>query len=81
MPASELYCCFRQALVDFLLLTVRFNATKQVVEGNLIYVTSNYRLSVFGFFGYPGLNDDDVFNFGVLDQQVRMVPLWFKSSR
>lgn len=51
--------------------TIRFNATKQVVEGNLIYVTSNYRLSVFGFLGYPGLSEDDTYNFAVLDQQVR----------
>ncbi|EIM80636.1 alpha/beta-hydrolase, partial [Stereum hirsutum FP-91666 SS1] len=49
-----------------------FNATKQVVEGNLIYVTSNYRLSVFGFLGYPELSEDDIFNFAMLDQQLAM---------
>jgi carboxylesterase type B len=42
-------------------------ARQLVIEGDVIVVTINYRLGVFGGFGYPGLEEPGTF--GLQDQQ------------
>jgi para-nitrobenzyl esterase len=44
-----------------------FDARRLAVQGEVVVVTINYRLGVFGFFGYPGLAGSGAF--GLADQQ------------
>jgi para-nitrobenzyl esterase len=50
-----------------------------VTEGDLIFVSLNYRLNVFGFFAHPALREGDAgnppasgANFGLMDQQLAL---------
>jgi para-nitrobenzyl esterase len=50
-----------------------------VTDGDLIFVSLNYRLNVFGFFAHPALREGDAgsppvhgANFGVMDQQLAL---------
>jgi para-nitrobenzyl esterase len=47
-----------------------YDATRLVRDGEVIVVTINYRLGVFGFFGYPGLDGSGTF--GLQDQQAAL---------
>jgi para-nitrobenzyl esterase len=47
-----------------------FDARRLAVDGDVVVVTTNYRLSIFGAFGYPGLEDSGTF--GLQDQQAAM---------
>jgi para-nitrobenzyl esterase len=47
-----------------------FDARRLAVEGDVIVVTINYRLGVFGAFGYPGLEGSGTF--GLQDQQAAL---------
>ena len=53
-----------------------FDPSELVRSGNVIVVTINYRLSVFGGFGYPGLVYSGTF--GLLDQQEAL--RWIKTN-
>lgn len=43
-----------------------YDAHRMVEQGDVIFVTINYRLGIFGFFGFPGLADSGTF--GMQDQ-------------
>lgn len=43
-----------------------YDADRMVAQGDVIVVTINYRLGVFGYFGLPGLKDSG--DFGLADQ-------------
>lgn len=46
-----------------------------VKEGNIVFVSLNYRLGVFGFFSHPAINKDGnqpMGNFGIMDQQLAL---------
>jgi para-nitrobenzyl esterase len=53
-----------------------FDARRLAVDGNVVVVTINYRLSIFGTFGYPGLEDSGTF--GLQDQQAAL--RWVRSN-
>ena len=42
-----------------------------VGDGNVVFVSFNYRLTVFGFFSHPAINTEDhpTGNYGIMDQQ------------
>lgn len=42
-----------------------------VEQGDIIFVSLNYRLGIFGFFSHPAINAEDhpVGNYGIMDQQ------------
>ncbi len=48
-----------------------YDPTALVQDGNVIFVSFNYRLNVFGFFSHPALNEEDHpgGNYGIMDQQ------------
>ncbi|AHH97126.1 carboxylesterase/lipase family protein [Kutzneria albida] len=48
----------------------QFDAARMAARGDVLVVTINYRLGVFGFFGYPGLPDSGTF--GLQDQQAAL---------
>ena len=47
-----------------------FDARRLAVDEDVVVVTINYRLGIFGAFGYPGLEDSGTF--GLLDQQAAL---------
>ncbi len=47
-----------------------YGARRMAVDGDVVVVTVNYRLGVFGFFGLPGLEDSGTF--GLQDQQAAL---------
>jgi para-nitrobenzyl esterase len=47
-----------------------FDACRLATVGDVVVVTINYRLGIFGAFGYPGLEGSGVF--GLLDQQAAL---------
>ena len=47
-----------------------FDARRLAVGGDVVVVTVNYRLGVFGFFGYPGLSGSG--GYGLEDQQAAL---------
>ncbi|MER5621371.1 carboxylesterase family protein [Streptosporangium sp. NPDC002544] len=47
-----------------------YDARRLAVRGDVVVVTVNYRLGVFGFFGYPGLENAGAF--GIEDQQAAL---------
>jgi para-nitrobenzyl esterase len=47
-----------------------FDARRLAVDGDVLAVTINYRLSIFGTFGYPGLEDSGTFS--LQDQQAAL---------
>jgi para-nitrobenzyl esterase len=47
-----------------------FDARRLAVDGDVVVVTINYRLSISGTFGYPGLEDSGTF--GLQDQQAAL---------
>jgi para-nitrobenzyl esterase len=47
-----------------------YDAHRMAIRGDVIIVTINYRLGVFGFFGYPGLAGSG--DFGLADQQAAL---------
>lgn len=52
-----------------------------VKEGNVVFVSFNYRLNVFGFFSHPALNAQQghpVGNYGFMDQQFALT--WVKDN-
>lgn len=53
-----------------------YDAQRLASQGNVIVVTLNYRLGIFGYFGLPGLPDSG--NFGLADQIAGLK--WAKSN-
>lgn len=47
-----------------------YDATRLATRGDVVVVTVNYRLGVFGFFGHPGLADGGAY--GLQDQQAAL---------
>ncbi|MDH6124588.1 carboxylesterase family protein [Kitasatospora sp. GP82] len=47
-----------------------YDPHRMAVTGDVVVVTVNYRLGVFGYFGYPGLPDSGTF--GLADQQAAL---------
>ncbi len=47
-----------------------YDPARMATRGNVVVVTLNYRLGVFGFFGYPGLPGSGTF--GLQDQQAAL---------
>lgn len=47
-----------------------FDPRRLVIEGDVVVVTVNYRLGIFGAFGYPGLSGSGTF--GLQDQQAAL---------
>ncbi|MEN3356285.1 MAG: para-nitrobenzyl esterase, partial [Mycobacteriales bacterium] len=47
-----------------------YDAHRMAIRGGIIVVTINYRLGVFGFFGYPGLPGSG--DYGLADQQAAL---------
>ena len=57
-----------------------YDAAKLVTRGNLVVVTFNYRLNLFGFLAHPALDtkDQPSGNFGIMDMQA--VLAWVKRN-
>ncbi|WP_344108808.1 carboxylesterase/lipase family protein [Kribbella alba] len=47
-----------------------YQASKMATRGDVVVVTVNYRLGIFGFFGYPGLAGSGTY--GIQDQQAAL---------
>lgn len=47
-----------------------YDARRLAARGDVVVVTVNYRLGIFGFFGYPGLENSGAF--GIEDQQAAL---------
>ncbi|MFI6507348.1 carboxylesterase/lipase family protein [Streptosporangium sp. NPDC050855] len=47
-----------------------YDARRLAVRGDVVVVTVNYRLGIFGFFGHPGMEDSGAF--GIEDQQAAL---------
>jgi para-nitrobenzyl esterase len=47
-----------------------YEASKPAARGDVVVVTVNYRLGIYGFFGYPGLPGSGTF--GIQDQQAAL---------
>ena len=45
-----------------------------VKDGQVVFVSFNYRVSVFGFFSHPAINaeDHEIGNYGIMDQQAAL---------
>ncbi|KAH8703436.1 carboxylesterase family protein [Talaromyces proteolyticus] len=48
-----------------------YNPIRLVNDGNVVFVSLNYRVNIFGFFSHPAINAEDhpSGNYGILDQQ------------
>lgn len=48
-----------------------YNPTALVNDGNVVFVSVNYRVSILGFFSHPAINAEDHLsgNYGIMDQQ------------
>jgi hypothetical protein len=51
-----------------------YDPSKLVQEGQVIFVSMNYRLNVFGFIAHPALDNegDEAGNYGIMDQQLAL---------
>jgi len=51
-----------------------YNPAKFVNQGDVVFVSFNYRISVFGFFSHPALDEEghDFANYGFMDQQLAL---------
>jgi para-nitrobenzyl esterase len=51
-----------------------YDPTKLVQEGDVIFVSMNYRLNVFGFLAHPALDKEghEAGNYGIMDQQLAL---------
>lgn len=52
----------------------QYDPTKLVREGDVVIVSLNYRLSIFGFFSHPAINAEGhkSGNYGIMDQQLAL---------
>lgn len=48
----------------------QFEPDRMAAQGDVVVITINYRLGIYGFFGYPGLNGSGTF--GLQDQQAAL---------
>ena len=57
-----------------------YNPAWLVCDGNVVLVSLNYRLTVFGFFSHPAINAEDhpAGNYGMMDQQLAL--RWIQSN-
>jgi Carboxylesterase family len=64
-----------------------YDPSALVKDGDVVYVSMNYRLNVFGFFAHPAINAEGhaAGNYGIMDQKslnfhnlppVRSLPKW-----
>ena len=51
-----------------------YNPSWLVIDGNVVFVSLNYRLGIFGFFSHPAINAEDhaIGNYGIMDQQLAL---------
>lgn len=49
-----------------------YNPTRLVTQGQVVFVSVNYRLGALGFLDHPALNDPFAGNFGLADQQAAL---------
>lgn len=57
-----------------------YNPSALVKQGEVVVVSMNYRLNVFGFFSHPAINaeDHEIGNYGLMDQQAAL--LWIQAN-
>jgi para-nitrobenzyl esterase len=57
-----------------------YDPAKFVNEGNVVFVSMNYRIGVFGFFSHPVLDEEghDFANYGFMDQQFALA--WVRQN-
>jgi para-nitrobenzyl esterase len=51
-----------------------YDPSALVRDGNVVFVSFNYRVNLFGFFSHPAINAEDhaVGNYGIMDQQAAL---------
>ena len=51
-----------------------YNPASLVNDGNIVFVSFNYRIGIFGFFSHPAINAEDhpSGNYGIMDQQLAL---------
>jgi para-nitrobenzyl esterase len=51
-----------------------YDPSALVTQGRVVFVSMNYRVSVFGFFSHPAINaeDHEIGNYGLMDQQAAL---------
>ncbi|AHH18573.1 carboxylesterase, type B [Nocardia nova SH22a] len=57
-----------------------YDPSALVTAGNVVFVSMNYRLNVFGFFSHPAINAEGhaAGNYGIMDQQFAL--LWVRDN-
>jgi para-nitrobenzyl esterase len=57
-----------------------YNPSALVKDGNVVYVSVNYRLNIFGFFSHPAVNAEGhaAGNYGIMDQQYALA--WVRDN-
>lgn len=57
-----------------------YDPSALVKDGDVVYVSLNYRLNVFGFFSHPAINSEGhaAGNYGIMDQQLALQ--WVKQN-
>ena len=57
-----------------------YNPTALVKDGNVIFVSLNYRVGIFGFFSHPAINSEghQSGNYGIMDQQLALE--WIRAN-